>query len=365
MKILHLIYELVPGGAERFVIDLTNELSKDCEVSLYTLRDDTMGNSGFYVPEINERIKYVNLKIKPGFNPLLLLTFYKILRSEKPDIVHCHLNLVNYFFLLSVLFKNRIRFFYTIHNSAETEVETELEKAVMRFFFKHRYFVPVAISDETKASYQLFYRLNDLPVIYNGRKFNGKTPGYESVVNEISELKPTSRTKVFCHVSRYDEKQKNHKMLVSVFNRLSAENFDVVLLIIGEGFERASELKKLANKNIHFIGIRSNVTDYLYASDAFCLSSNFEGMPISLIEAFACGCPSICTPVGGIVNSVKHGETGFLSKSLSEDDYLEAVKQFIISYESIDKERLIRFYHENFSIEQCKTSYMNLYKSNE
>jgi|APHig6443717497_1056834.scaffolds.fasta_scaffold09568_2 glycosyltransferase involved in cell wall biosynthesis len=365
MKILHLIYELVPGGAERFVIDLTNELSKDCEVSLYTLRDDTKGNSGFYVPEINERIKYVNLKIKPGFNPLLLLTFYKILRSEKPDIVHCHLNLVNYFFLLSVLFKNRIRFFYTIHNSAETEVETELEKAVMRFFFKHRYFVPVAISDETKASYQLFYRLNDLPVIYNGRKFNGKTPGYESVVNEISELKPTSRTKVFCHVSRYDEKQKNHKMLVSVFNRLSAENFDVVLLIIGEGFERASELKKLANKNIHFIGIRSNVTDYLYASDAFCLSSNFEGMPISLIEAFACGCPSICTPVGGIVNSVKHGETGFLSKSLSEDDYLEAVKQFIISYESIDKERLIRFYHENFSIEQCKTSYMNLYKSNE
>ena len=90
------------------------------------------------------------------------------------------------------------------------------------------------------------------------------------------------------------------------------------LLIIGEGFDRASELKKLANKNIHFIGIKTNVPDYLYASDAFCLSSNFEGMPISLIEAFACGCPSICTPVGGIVNSVKHGVTGFLSKSLSE-----------------------------------------------
>lgn len=364
MKILQFIYELVPGGAERFVLDLTNELSKDCEMTLYTLRDDSRGNSGFYVPEINERVKYVNLKIKPGFNPLLILTFYKILRSEKPDIVHCHLNLVNYFFLLSVLFKNRIRFFYTIHNSAETEVESEKEKAVMRFFFKHRYFVPVAISDETKASYQRFYKLKDLPVIYNGRKFDGKTSGYESVVNEISAMKPTIGTKVFCHVSRYDEKQKNHKMLVSVFNRLTAENFDVILLIIGEGFERASELKKLANKNIHFIGIKPNVPDYLYASDAFCLSSNFEGMPISLIEAFACGCPSICTPVGGIVNCVKHRENGFLSKSLSEDDYLEAVKQFISSSGSIDKDRLIRFYHENFSIEQCKKSYMNLYNSN-
>jgi glycosyltransferase involved in cell wall biosynthesis len=364
MKILQFIYELVPGGAERFVLDLTNELSKDCEMSLYTLRDDARGNSGFYVPEINERVKYVNLKIKQGFNPLLILTFYKILRSEKPDIVHCHLNLVNYFFLLSVLFKNRIRFFYTIHNSAETEVESEMEKTVMRYFFKHKYFVPVAISDETKVSYQRFYKLKDLPVIYNGRKFDGKTSGYESVFNEISAMKPTIRTKVFCHVSRYDEKQKNHKMLVSVFNRLAVENYDVVLLIIGEGFERASELKKLANKNIHFMGIKPNVSDYLYASDAFCLSSNFEGMPISLIEAFACGCPSICTPVGGILNCVKHGETGFLSKSLSEDDYLEAVQQFLSSSGSIDKDKLVRFYHNNFGIEQCKKSYMRLYNSN-
>ncbi len=363
MKILQFIFELVPGGAERFVVDLTNELSKDCEMALYTLRDDTLGNSGFYLPEISDKVRYKNLKVKPGFNPFLVLTFYKILKNEKPDIVHCHLKLVYYFFLLSILFKNKIRFFYTIHNSAETEVKPGLERAIMRFFFKHRYFVPVAISDETKASYQRFYKLKDLPVIYNGRKFDGKTPGYECVVNEISELKPTSRTKAFCHISRYDEKQKNHKMLVSVFNRLETENYDVVLLIIGEGFERALELKKLANKNIHFIGIKPNVPDYLYASDAFCLSSNFEGMPISLIEAFACGCPSICTPVGGIVNCVKHGETGFLSKSLSEDDYLEAVKQFLSSFSSIDKDRLVRFYYENFSIEQCTKSYMNLYNS--
>ena len=364
MKILQFIFELVPGGAERFVVDLTNELSKECEIALYTLRDDSKGTSGFYLPEINEKVRYKNLKIKEGFNPLLIFTFYKILKSEKPDVVHCHLKLVYYFFLLSVLFKNKIKFFYTIHNSAETEVEPGLERAIMRFFFKHRYFVPVAISDETKASYQRFYKLKDLPVIYNGRKFDGRTSECAKVEKEISELKPTGRTKVFCHVSRYDEKQKNHKMLVSVFNRLIEENFDVVLLIIGEGFDKALELKKLANKNIHFMGIKPNVPDYLYASDAFCLSSNFEGMPISLIEAFACGCPSICTPVGGIVNCVKHGETGFLSKSLSEDDYFQAVREFLKSAASIDKDRLIRFYHDNFSIEQCKKSYMNLYSSN-
>jgi glycosyltransferase involved in cell wall biosynthesis len=364
MKILQFIYELVPGGAERFVVDLINELAKSCETSLFTLRDDTIGNRGFYVPEISSEVTYVNLKIKTGFNPGLIWTFYRILRNEKPDIVHCHLNLVNYFFPLSLLFRDRIRFFYTIHNSAETEVESELERIFMRFFFKHRLFNPVAISEETKNSYQDFYKLKEVPVIYNGRKFTGKTTGYEKVVSEIAALKPTEKTLTFCHVSRYDEKQKNHTMLVSVFNKLLEEQFDVMLLVIGEGFEQASELKNLAKNHIHFLGIKTNVIDYLYASDAFCLSSNFEGMPISLIEAFACGCPSICTPVGGIVNTVKNGETGYLSESLSEKDYLTAVKKFVQNGKSIDKEKLVRYYYDNFSIEQCTGKYLRLYNAN-
>jgi len=362
MKILHFIFELVPGGAERFVVDLTNDLSRENDLSIYTLRDDTIGNSGFYVPEINERVKYINLKIKEGFKPFLIRKFYKIIKSEKPDVVHCHLKTVIYFFPLSILFRKKIKFVYTIHNSAETEVESELERRVMRFFFNRRYFIPVAISDETKRSYQSYYKLDDVQVIYNGRKFDGKSIDYDNVVNEIAAARPTNKTLVFCHISRYDEKQKNHKMLVSVFNKLRDENYDIVLLIIGEGFEKAHELRIMAKDHIHFLGIKTNVVDYLYASDAFCLSSNFEGMPISLIEAFACGCPSICTPVGGIVNSVKHGETGFLSETVSEIDYQKAVIQFIMEGRRIDKERLVRFYKDNFSIEQCSSNYMELYR---
>jgi glycosyltransferase involved in cell wall biosynthesis len=361
MKILQFIYELVPGGAERFVVDLTNQLSKSNDVALFTLRDDDLGNSGFYVPEIDKKVRYINLKIKPGFNPALILAFYRILKNEKPDIVHCHLNLVNYFFLLSVLFKNRIRFVYTIHNSAETEVQSELERKIMRFFFKHRFFIPVAISDETKRSYQAYYKLKDVAVIYNGRMFSGKTSQYEKVGKEISSLKPTDRTLVFCHVSRYDEKQKNHRMLVSVFNRLREENYDVILLVIGEGFENALELRKIAGSHIHFLGIRSNVIDYLYYADAFCLSSNFEGMPISLIEAFACGCPSICTPVGGIVNTIKHGVNGFLSLTVSEKDYLTVVKEFMQFRGNIDRKSLVKFYQDGFSIEKCCKRYLDLY----
>jgi len=95
MKVLQFCYSLIPGGAERFVLDITNELAKNNETFLYVLRDDTIGDQGFYVPEISNDVKYVNLKIDPGFNPILIWKFYKILKQQKPDLVHCHLNLVN------------------------------------------------------------------------------------------------------------------------------------------------------------------------------------------------------------------------------------------------------------------------------
>jgi glycosyltransferase involved in cell wall biosynthesis len=130
---------------------------------------------------------------------------------------------------------------------------------------------------------------------------------------------------------------------------------------MGDGFEKAPELIALAGDHIHFLGLKSNVNDYLYASDGFCLSSVYEGMPISLIEAFACGCIPVCTPVGGIINTIEQGVTGFLSLTVSESDYLDALRKFIKFGSSINKELLVKYYHENLSIEQCALKYMNMY----
>lgn len=354
---------MVPGGAERFVVDLSNELSESNETVLYTLRDDEKGDQGFYLPEISKNVKYVNLKISNGFKPWLIWKFYKILKKETPDVVHCHLNLVNYFFIPSIFLHKKIRFIYTIHNKANVEVKSGLEKIIRKFFFRHGFFSPVAISDETKNSYQIFYRLYNTTLIYNGRQYTSKTVNYEKVVNEIDSIKPTDKTLVFCHPSRYHKQQKNQKMLITVFNRLVLEGYDVVLLIIGEGFETVLELKELANNRIHFLGIKTNVTDYLYASDAFCLSSNYEGMPISLIEAFSCGCVPVCTPVGGCVNAIEHGVTGFLSKAVSEQDYLDTLKEYIENKDTINKANLIKSYHQKYSIEQCASQYLKLYSN--
>lgn len=66
MKILQITFGLNPGGAERFVVDLSNELVKKHEVILLTLMDDQLEpeKAQFYRFDLNKRVQYKNLGIK-------------------------------------------------------------------------------------------------------------------------------------------------------------------------------------------------------------------------------------------------------------------------------------------------------------
>ena len=58
------------------------------------------------------------------------------------------------------------------------------------------------------------------------------------------------------------------------------------------------------------------------------LTSTFEGMPISLLEALSAGAVPICTPVGGIINIVAKN-IGFLSEDVSKDPYTKALQSYL------------------------------------
>jgi glycosyltransferase involved in cell wall biosynthesis len=361
MKILQFIYTLEPGGAERFVVDLVNALSTAYDTTLYTIRDDKLETNGFYLPEINQKVKYLNLKVRKGFKLSLFWKFFKIITSEKPDVVHCHLNIMVYFIPLSIIFHKKVIFIYTIHSSAEREVKSFLEKLLRRLSFRYNFIIPVSISKEIEKSYNKFYRLNNSFLIYNGRSVLNKTKLYGDVLEEVEALKKSGQTIVFIHVSRCHV-NKNQKLLFNVFKKLKEEGYDLILLVIGQDYEKEYDFNILNQSNIFYLGRKHNVSDYLYASDAFCLSSIIEGMPISLIEAFACGCTPICTPAGGCKDVIINGVNGFLSKSLKEIDYYFAVRNFIEAKQKVSRNELIRFYKNNFSIEECANNYLKLYR---
>ena len=107
------------------------------------------------------------------------------------------------------------------------------------------------------------------------------------------------------------------------FNELDRRGSDFVLLVLGDGFDQGAGagLKTRACEKIHFLGLKNNVADYLYCSNAFCLTSIFEGLPISLLEAMACGVIPICTNIGGVPDVVQDGRNGYLS-DVTDKDYI-------------------------------------------
>jgi len=74
-----------------------------------------------------------------------------------------------------------------------------------------------------------------------------------------------------------------------------------------------------------FIGHVSDVRSYLEVADLFVMSSDKEGLPLSLGEAMAYGIPCIATDVGGNKEIVSHGQTGLLVKPRSPEQLAEAI----------------------------------------
>jgi glycosyltransferase involved in cell wall biosynthesis len=361
MKILQLVYSLGPGGAERFAVDLSNELSRQGhDVTLCVLRDDQIGNSGFYRNDLSDGLNYINLKIPEGLRLKNIVILNRLINKLKPQIVHAHLNLVNYLFPLTLIHPE-IRFFHTIHSFPKSEVKSKLEFRLRSFFYSNRRMKAVTISEEISRHFLSYYKFSPFSEIYNGRALPKPTSSYSEVNNEIQKFR-NGGSSIFLHIGTCNA-AKNQRMLIGAFNKMKTNGDTAVLMIIGSGFdsEEGRHLKKMACDKIKFLGERHNVSDYLLNADAFCLSSVREGMPISLIEAFACGCTPICTPVGGLINTIKNGVTGYLSESVSEDDYYAALKNYMENKNKINKEDLIKYYSKNFSIEECAKRYISLY----
>jgi len=124
---------------------------------------------------------------------------------------------------------------------------------------------------------------DDFVVAGMGRLVKGK--GYEVLLKGIVELVPSDRT---------------------------------ILLLAGDGSER-QKLEDLAAglgiaQQVKFLGFQSDVRPILWAADIFVhVPTNFpEGTPNAILEAMAAGLPIIATPVGGISEVVRDGETGLL-----------------------------------------------------
>jgi len=363
MKIIHFNHSFYTGGVESLICGLLNAMSTDNDVTFCTFFK--MSSYDGLIPNLSPDVTYINLGNKKltTVNKLFnIFRIFTILLKGKYDVVHVH-GAFNYYIFSIFLLHKKIKFFYTVHSDAYMENGPMSKRflALKKFCFKKKYIIPITISLASQKSFMDLYGCES-ELIENGIPM----PKIDLNIDPIKKFRFSPQTKVFTHIGRICV-AKNQLVLCKVFKKIIDEGNDVVLLIVGpqEIDNIFKEISKYFSNRIVYLGPKNNVADYLYNSDAMCLPSVYEGLPITLLESLAVGCIPICSPVGGIVNVIQNGINGILSDSSGENDYYKAIQEFLslTKKDTCSMKRRCSDSFSYYSIEKTVAKYISCYKS--
>lgn len=305
MKILFTLGTLKKGGAERVITNLSNYLVKNNNEVIITT---TIKGKTFY--ELNKKIKLYGLddeKISLNFimkNKKRLTELKKILKDEKPDIIVSFLPEPSYRVLFLKIFNRQLKVIVSVRNDPKVEYKSKINRLVMKMLY------PLAdgFVFQTQEAKEYF-----------SKRIQRKSVIIPNPINEefICEPYTGEREKTIVTVGRLEE-QKNHKMLIDAFSKLPKEFNEYKLIIYGEGSLRHKLEQQINNLGLEnrviLAGQVDDIKKEIYKAGVFVLSSNYEGMPNSLMEAMALGIPCISTdcPCGGPRFLIKNGYNGYL-----------------------------------------------------
>jgi len=355
MKIVQIMPEFGLAGAETMCENLTYEL---CKLG----HDVTVISMYEYHSSITERLEKAGVDVrylhkKAGIDLSMIGKIRRILSETKADVVHTHLYCAQYAIPAAIFagVKHRV---HTVHNVAEKE-NGKLARKLNKLFFKHFHVIPVALSELIRDTIVEEYGIEKcrIPVILNGIDLS------RCILKENYDY--VGNFKIL-HIGRFSE-QKNHIGLLKAFKLFHDKHPDSELWLIGDG-ENKTEIEEYVNDNalmpyVKFLGLQSNVYNFLHDADIFTLPSNYEGIPMTLIEAMGTGLPIVATAVGGVPDMLDKD-----SAILTNIDPKEVFVGFERYY--LDKELRCEYGRaasnraKDFSSMTMAKEYLKIYKTN-
>lgn len=273
------------------------------------------------------------------------------------DIVHCqvaNLGLFPLYFAKKHKIKVRI-----IHSHATSSADNFLKKIrnnLILIFVKKLATHYFACS---KAAGKSMFGNKEFKVIENAISFDDFKYNEDKRLKIRKELKIDNKY-VVGHIGRLSE-QKNQRLLIKVFAEMLKKEKNVVLLLIGSG-PYEERLKKQVReleieKEVLFLGRRSDVKDLYQAMDCFVLTSFFEGLPVTGIEAQVAGLPCVFSDT--ITDEVKISEkTKFVSLSASLEEWADTILKNIST--DRNQKMLDKAYNIKYATDNLEKIYFSL-----
>lgn len=353
IRVVILVPSLVVGGAENMVAQLLKNIDKEKnDVLLIVMSSKNRTYINALIEGLGIKLIYMNKK--DGFSLNAFISTFKILTKFKPQIIHTHLSSWVYAFLWGLIYG--VNILHTIHSMPIREC-TGAARILRKYLYKMNSIIPVAISDMIAKQTSELYNLpaGFIETIYNPVDIQ-KFQDYKEYTNK--------QYITFVNVARFTA-IKNQTLLVDAFYRVQKELPNTLLVLVGDGELRTQVEEKVRKLHLEeyvtFTGIISGVSDILAQSDIFVLPSDYEGLPLTILEAMAAGLPIIASSVGGIPDIVK--DNGILIEPGNKEELVLAMIELAKSSEDRKKmSEIAKKEVKKYDISKVTIKYEKLYK---
>jgi L-malate glycosyltransferase len=364
MTILHVFSGDLWAGAERMILTLLSRLKGYEGMRIIALSL----NEGTLTAKLRESgIETIVIPENANSFFVILWKACRCLRGRGIELIHGHGYKEH---LLAVLISKVIstkRLVSTLHGLPEPEVSRGSRRIANRLIrkcdfvmLKHLFTRVVAVSEGLKASMIQKHGFDPAKV--------------EVIHNGIDYLPPSNSSRLSCsiiHIGTVGRMVpvKDFGLFLDVAKEIRKQRDNIRFSILGDG-PLKDELTRKAKESglegiILFEEHRPDPTHYYQSIDVYLNTSLHEGLPLSILEAMACGKPIVAPNVGGLPEIITHGKEGFLVETRDPRDFAQWCLKLARDSQLRSKmgQNAAEQVSRNFSSERMADSYKRLYES--
>jgi glycosyltransferase involved in cell wall biosynthesis len=383
VRLVRVIARLNIGGPSIQAITLTKRLDELGYATTLVRGSEgpREGNMDHLAHELGVKpVRVSSLQRNPGLHDLrALVSLIRIMRRERPQIVHTHAakagTLGRLAALLSGRRRGRPRIVHTFHGHSLSGYFAPRTAALYRQIERvlgRRTDGLIAVSEQVRDELVAMgiapaERFEVIPLGFDLSRFD-LTPRARLAAREALRREfdiPLDAVVVTLVARLVPIKRVDRFLRAAVaLGDISSVRF----LIVGDGelhdsLRSSSNATALADR-VTWTGFRRDIPAVCVASDVVVLCSDNEGTPVSLIEAAAAGLPTVSTTVGGAAKVVRDGETGVLVSRDDETGLVDALRTLVLDLSMRKRMGLAGRAHvvNTFSLERLVSDLDGLYQ---
>lgn len=322
MRVLHILDELKFSGAEIMYVAAA-KLFQDRGCELYVV--NTADQLGAYTPFFREagytvlHWPYEHLSL---FQKLIYWNqTIRFIRRNRIDVVHVHRPDMKCP-MAYCAWRAGVRSVYTYHSEFPSRVITYPYHVLLRYACQYLFHqVQQTISDSVYDHERNYFHNRTIKINnwYNTAKYYPARAGEKSQLRQALGIPDDALVIISIGGCSYIKRHEDILQAVAIARKTCPQ---LLYLHLGEGDKTEEEQQLAASLGIQdvvrFLGNQKDVRSYLIASDIYVMSSRNEGMPITAIEAMACGIPAVFYNVPGLWDFNKHGDCSVLVEEQPE-----------------------------------------------